>query len=120
MAENGPGDCHIVDENIDEIEVERDEKNEQTEKFKKQKKQHKQIRNYTNHNPIHFGRNEETYQQHQENSIKGSIVQWTLDSLPSGPANIQYGIARRNSGCFYDQEDYEVEQQVCKNLQESA
>ena len=142
MAESGPGDCHIVEEKIDEIEVERDEncpiRLQGKNKRAKQKKQHKQIRNYTNHDPVHLGRNEEQSEQpyhlllqHQD-WLKGTVVQWTLDSLPSAPATYQstatsqstaisqsteYGMIR-NMGkvCFYDQVEEDVEQQVQVDL----
>jgi len=59
------------------------------------KKQNKQIRNYTNHNPVHLGRNEEQvenqYQQHHQDNNP-------VKKLYFGPAN---------SG-FFDQEEEEV------------
>merc|ERR1712038_1259039 len=59
------------------------------------KKKNKQLRNYTNHNPVHLGRNEEQvenqYQQHHQDNNP-------VKKLYFGPAN---------SG-FFDQEEEEV------------
>merc|ERR1712038_297010 len=62
------------------------------------KKKNKQLRNYTNHNPVQLGRNEEQvenqYQQHHQDHQDNNPVK----KLDFGPAN----------SCFFDQEEEEV------------
>merc|ERR1712038_1660931 len=74
--------------------------------WKISRKQNKQLRNYTNHNPVHLGRNEvqveNQYHQHQY-GFRGSIVHFEefLDQE-------EEEVAEQANSCFFDQEEEKV------------
>merc|ERR1712038_1921623 len=86
--------------------------------WKISRKQNKQLRNYTNHNPVHLGRNEvqveNQYHQHQY-GFRGSIVHFEefLDQEEEEVAEQDNNPVKKldfeqANSCFFDQEEEKV------------